>query len=120
MLVANPSIQNICGYVQEFEEQTLVLTVTADNKATATLEPPGWFLTLEFEGTLNGTELRMTAAYTEEGPPSIGWATEHTHTIKGTFTSQTTFEGAYVHELVPNEADPCTYDWTITGAKQSP
>lgn len=120
LMVATPAIQNICGYDQEFVPQILVLTVGDDNKATATLEPPELFITLEFDGTLTGDQLSMQAEFTEAGPPSIGWATEHTHTINVTFNSKTSFDGSYVHEMVPNNAEPCTYNWTITAHKQLP
>jgi len=118
LLVANPSSQEFCGQVQVFDDQVLVLTVTNDGHATGILEPPEWFLTLNFDGTLSGSQLTMTADYTEAGPPSIGWATEHTHTMDVTITSKTDLEGSYVHELVPNTAEPCTRYWNITGTKQ--
>lgn len=100
-----------------FEQQTLELTVNG-TAATAILEPPELFITLEFEGTMNGAYLAMTAAYTEEGPPSIGWASEHTHTLEAQLTSATTFDGTYMWEVVPNDANPCTYIWDITGTKK--
>ncbi len=118
LLVANPSSQEFCGHVQVFDDQVLFLSVTNDGQATATLEPPEWFLTLNFAGTCSGMELDMKAEYTEEGPPSIGWATEHTHNINVTLSSQTSFQGNYIHELVPNDAAPCTRYWNITGTKQ--
>ncbi len=118
MLVAYPSSQNICGYIQEFEPQTLMLTVSDQGVATATLEPPGWFMTLEFSGTYVEGQLEMMTEYVEEGPPSIGWATEHTHTIDVMLSSDAWFEGTYMHALVPNAAEPCTYYWSISGTKQ--
>ena len=118
LLVATPSIKNFCGLDHEFADQTLVLTVADDGTATATLEPPEWFLTLEFTGTLAGAQLTMQAVHVEEAPFSLGSAITNTHTIDVTFTSETDFEGPYVHEWVPNSGDPCTYDWVITGTKQ--
>jgi hypothetical protein len=100
-----------------FEQQTLDLTVNG-TAATAILEPPELFITLDFEGTMNGAYLAMTAAYVEAGPPSIGWASEHTHTLEAQLTSATTFDGTYIWEVVPNAANPCTYIWDITGTKQ--
>jgi hypothetical protein len=60
----------------------------------------------------------MEAEYVEAGPPAIGGATVHTHTIGVSFTSETSFEGSYIHELNPNAGDSCTFHWTITGTKQ--
>ncbi|MBR56806.1 MAG: hypothetical protein CMH54_01980 [Myxococcales bacterium] len=117
MLTANPSSQEFCSNMQTFDAQVLVLSVTGDGHATATLAPPGWAITLNFDGTLAGTKLTMVAEYTEAGPPSIGWATEHTHTIDVTISSTLNFAGSYVHELVPNDASPCTRYWNISGSR---
>ena len=118
MLVADPAIQTFCGYEKQFDEQTLVLTVTDDGTATATLAPPGWAITLEFTGTWSGSQLTMEAVHVEDAPFSLGSAITNTHTIDVTFTSEADFEGPYVHEWVPNSGDPCTYSWSITGAIQ--
>jgi len=117
LLVANPDTQEPCGYTVEFPERTIEL-VPNGSEVSGISEPPGLFITLEFEGTLTGTQLTMQATYTEAGPPSIGWATEHTYTLDVAVTSDSTFVGSYVHELVPNAAEPCTYNWNITGTKQ--
>ncbi len=117
MLTANPASQVFCGNVQTFDSQVLVLSVTDDGQATATLAPPGWAITLYFAGTLSGNKLTMLAEYTEAGPPSIGWATEHAHTIDVTITTTSNFAGGYIHELVPNDGPPCTRTWNISGSR---
>jgi hypothetical protein len=120
LLVATPSTKEFCGIERQFDAQTLELAVTEDNTATATLEPPGWAVTLEFAGTFTGAQLTMQAEHIESAPFSMGSAITNTHTIDVTLTSEANFEGTYVHEWVPNIGDPCTYDWSITGSKQSP
>jgi hypothetical protein len=117
LLVATPSTKEFCGIERQFDAQTLELAVTEDNTATATLEPPGWAVTLEFAGTFTGAQLTMQAEHIESAPFTMGSAITNTHTIDVTLTSETNFEGTYVHEWVPNNGDPCTYDWSITGSK---
>jgi hypothetical protein len=116
-MVANPASQNFCGSDHQFDEQTLMVAVNEDDVATATLEPPGWFITLQFEGVFTGAQLTMQAEHIEDAPFSLGSAITNTHTIDVTLTSEADFEGTYVHEWVPNLGDPCTYNWNITGTK---
>jgi hypothetical protein len=115
---ATPDTLTLCGYDKTFQPQSLALVVNQDGKASGVLEPPGDFITLEFQGNLVGSTLVMVATYTEAGPPSIGSATEHTYTFEVTALSETAFGGTYTHELVPNSGDPCTFVWTVNGAKE--
>jgi hypothetical protein len=117
VLVAEPSELDTCGIMKPYDGGTLVLSVNG-NQVTGSLAPPGLFITLEFGGNVTGTQLTMEATWTEAGPPAVGFATEHTHTIDAHVTSETTFQGIHVHELDPNSGDTCTYNWTITGTKQ--
>lgn len=117
-LVANPKAQDPCGFVKEFKEQGLDLTLGEGDQVSGVLKPPGDFITLSFEGTFDGSELNIVAHYTEAGPPSIGWATEHTYTLNATLIFETGFVGTYVQEMVPNDGPPCTLTWPISGAKQ--
>jgi len=117
-LVADTPFVEPCGWGgKTFPEQSLALTVNG-SVATAVLEPPELFITLDFEGTLTGTQLTIAAPHTEEGPPSIGWASEHMHTIDATVTSATAFAGTYAWEVVHNNGDHCTHVWNITGTRQ--
>jgi hypothetical protein len=116
-VAASPKSQSPCGYEEIFMEQNFVLVVGEDNTATGTLEPPGLFITLDFTGALNGSQLTMVAYNTEAGPPSIGWATEHTYTIDVSVVSQSYIQGTYTHELVPNDGEPCTLTWNIAATK---